>query len=211
MNYFKDLPKWSAKIGSVSAHLEMYKMEGENLPSPPPQSPTLQRRKKIHYYLRVISHPMSRSVVSTADSRSPAGRLPGLFSTGQVALSLRIHRLPAPFWLTESRLSRLSTRATPHRILLIHTLSYSFNKCVSNTCDVHLGCLWWFTVMMNAYPDTCSLVYFCVLISTDWILQNGTSSFKCACLLKFERYWQIAPTKRRHQFLLPPAVSWSDR
>lgn len=167
MNYFKDLPKWSAKFGSISAHLEMYKMEGENLPPPPPQSPTLQRRKKIHYFLCVISHSMSRSVVSTVESRSPAGRLPGLFSTEQVALSLRIHRLPVPFWLTESHLSHLCTWATPYRILLIHTLTYSFNKCVSSTSDVHLGCLPWFTIMMNAYLDTCSLVYFCVLISTD--------------------------------------------
>ena len=106
LNYFKDLPKWSAKIGSISAHLEMYKMEGENLPSPPPQSPTLQRRKKIHYYLCIISHPMSHGVVSTIDSCGPVGRLPGLFSTGQVALSLSIHRLPVPFALSESRLSR---------------------------------------------------------------------------------------------------------
>lgn len=56
------------ETGSISAHLEMYKMGGENLHSPPPQSPTLQCGKKIHYYLCIISHLMSRGVVGTIDS-----------------------------------------------------------------------------------------------------------------------------------------------
>ena len=135
---------------------------------------------------------MSHGVVGTIDSCSPVGRLPGLFSTGQVGLSLRIHRLPAPFALAESRLSRLWTRAMPYPILLICTLTSSLNS-VSSTCDVYLGCLWWLLLWWI-------LTLICVVLYTGvWLFLETRFSKMELPALNVHAFWTLRGTDK-----LPP-------
>lgn len=76
---------------------------------------------------------MSRGVVGTIDSRSLVGRLPGLFSTGQVGWSLRYSQAPSallprrepPLLLVDTS-DALSYSAHPQAHLLIQQMCIKY-------------------------------------------------------------------------------------